>query len=132
MDKFYLISQNNNKGGMALKKFLYLTVGFVSGLINGILGTGGGTIVVPSIEALGTEVKKSHATAIAIILPITIVSAFFYIKQGIIDIKATLIVTVLGSFGALCGATILKKIPSKYLKILFGISMIFGGVKGLI
>ena len=79
-----------------MKKFMFFTIGLVAGLVNGILGTGGGTIVVPSIELLGVDTKKSHSTAIAIILPITAVSAFFYFRQGNIDLKSTVIVSIAG------------------------------------
>ncbi len=112
-----------------MKKYAFYIIGIVSGFINGILGTGGGTVVVPSIEWLGVDAKKSHSTAIAIILPITAVSAFFYFKQGNIDLNATVILAIAGGVGGVVGAKFLKKIPSSYLKILFGISMIAGGIK---
>ena len=112
-----------------MKKYAFYIIGIFAGFVNGILGTGGGTIVVPSIEWLGVNAKKSHSTAIAIILPITAVSAFFYFRQGNIDIKSTLILAAAGCVGAIIGAKFLKKIPSSYLKIIFGISMIVGGIK---
>lgn len=115
-----------------MKKTIFYIIGLVSGFVNGILGTGGGTVVVPSIELLGVDAKKSHSTAIAVILPITAVSAFFYFRQGNIDLKSTLIVSAAGCAGAIIGAKFLKKIPSHYLKILFGASMIAGGIKGLL
>lgn len=115
-----------------MKKTIFYIIGLVSGFVNGILGTGGGTVVVPSIELLGVDAKKSHSTAIAVILPITAVSAFFYFRQGNIDFKSTLIVSAAGCAGAIIGAKFLKKIPSNYLKILFGASMIAGGIKGLL
>lgn len=115
-----------------MKNFLFFITGLVSGFVNGILGTGGGTVVVPSIELLGVDTKKSHSTAIAVILPITAVSAFMYFKQGNIDLKSTVILSVCGCVGGVIGAKFLKKIPSHYLKILFGASMIFGGIKGLL
>ena len=115
-----------------MKKYAFYIVGIFSGFINGILGTGGGTVVVPCIEWLGTDTKKSHSTAIAIILPITAVSAFLYIRQGNIDIKSTVILSVSGCIGAIIGAKFLKKIPSHYLKIIFGISMVAGGIKGFL
>lgn len=113
-----------------MKKYAFYIIGIFSGFINGILGTGGGTVVVPCIEWLGVDTKKSHSTAIAVILPITLVSAFFYFKQGNIDLKSTVILSVSGCAGAVLGAKFLKKIPSAYLKILFGISMVAGGIKG--
>lgn len=112
-----------------MKKYAFYIIGIFSGFVNGILGTGGGTVVVPCIEWLGTDTKKSHSTAIAIILPITVVSAFFYLKQGNVDIKSTIILSVSGCAGAVLGAKFLKKIPPAYLKITFGISMIAGGIK---
>ena len=70
-----------------MKNFLFLLTGLISGLVNGMLGTGGGTITVPAIQRLGVDTKKSHATAIAVILPLTIVSVFFYFRQGHTDLK---------------------------------------------
>ena len=112
-----------------MKKYAFYIIGIISGFVNGLLGSGGGTVVVPSIELLGVDAKKSHSTAIAIILPVTLVSAYFYFRQGNIDIKSTLILSASGCAGAVLGAKFLKKIPSAYLKILFGISMIAGGIK---
>ncbi len=112
-----------------MKKYAFYIVGIFSGFVNGILGTGGGTVAVPCMEWLGVDTKKSHSTAIAIILPITAVSAFFYVRQGNVDLNATVILSVSGCIGAITGAKFLKKIPASYLKILFGISMIAGGIK---
>ena len=115
-----------------MKKYAFYIVGIFSGVINGILGTGGGTVVVPCIEWLGMDIKKSHSTAIAIILPITIISSFFYLQQGHVDIKSTITLAISGCAGAILGAKFLKKIPTAYLKIAFGISMIAGGIKTFI
>ena len=115
-----------------MKNIVFFAIGLVSGFVNGILGTGGGTVVVPSIELLGVDAKKSHSTAIAVILPITSLSAFMYFKQGNVDLKSTVILSVCGCIGGIIGAKFLKKIPSHYLKILFGVSMIAGGIKGLL
>lgn len=112
-----------------MKKYAFYFIGIISGFINGLLGTGGGTVVVPAIELLGVDTKKSHATTISVILPITLVSAYFYFSQGNIDLKSTLILSASGCVGSVLGAKFLKKIPSAYLKILFGISMIAGGIK---
>lgn len=112
-----------------MKKYAFYIIGIISGFVNGILGTGGGTVTVPAIEWLGVDTKKSHSTAIAIILPITAVSAFFYFRQGNIDLNATVVLAITGAIGGVLGAKFLKKIPSAYLKIIFGISMIAGGIK---
>lgn len=115
-----------------MKKFLFLMLGFVTGFINGLLGTGGGSFFVPCIEKLGVDEKTAHATAISVILPITAVSVFFYHKYQSTDISSALILCVSGSLGSVTGAKLLKKIPSVFLKILFGTTLIFGGIKGIL
>lgn len=49
-------------------------IGFLTGIINGLFGSGGGTIIVPALVFLiGMEDFKAHATAISIILPLSII-----------------------------------------------------------
>lgn len=112
-----------------MKNFLFLLTGLISGLVNGMLGTGGGTITVPAIQRLGVDTKKSHATAIAVILPLTIVSVFFYFRQGHTDLKSAVIVSIAGAAGSVAGAKFLRKIPAAFLKMLFGAAMIIMGIR---
>ena len=46
------------------KKWWGTLGGFGAGVINGLLGAGGGMVVVPLLSALGARGKKSHATAL--------------------------------------------------------------------
>ena len=114
------------------KKIIFFAFGVVSGVLNGLLGTGGGTVVVPVLEYFGKlPVQKAHATAISIILPISAVSSYFYLKQGDIRLKAVLIISVAGIVGGLVGARFLKKLSPKITKRIFSVSMIILGVRML-
>lgn len=117
---------------IGIKKLKLYLIGLAGGFVNGILGTGGGCVIVPLTEFMGVDVKKSHSTAIAVILPITAVSSVFYLLRGNTDLKTTFVISVSGCAGAVFGAKFLKKIPSGYLKILFGISMVAGGIRGIL
>ena len=64
---------------MKSKKLWGTLGGFGAGLLNGLLGAGGGMVVVPLLSALGTAGKKSHATALAVIVPLSVVSAVLYL-----------------------------------------------------
>ena len=59
---------------MGKSSFKLYLLGFITGLINGVFGSGGGMIIVPALVFLvGLEDYKAHATAISIILPISII-----------------------------------------------------------
>ena len=49
--------------------------GGVTGLLNGLFGSGGGMVAVPLLEHGGLEPARAHATSIAVILPLTALSA---------------------------------------------------------
>lgn len=114
-----------------MKKVITAIVGLAVGVINGMLGTGGGTLVVPYLEKIGVDAQKSHATAISVILPLTIVSTFFYVRAGTVDIKSTAILAASGMAGGFVGAKLLNKIPRRVLQAVFGASMVYMGVRML-
>lgn len=111
----------------------YAVVGLAVGICNGLFGSGGGTIAVPFMEKLlGVEEHKAHATAIAIILPLTLISAGLYIYRGFFDFTLSWQTSLGGVAGALIGAYLLRKIPSGWLKKLFGVFIIFSAVRMVI
>ncbi len=105
-----------------IKKYnRHIIIGLISGLLNGLFGAGGGSIVVPAmVKFLDIEQKKAHATAILIILVMSAISSFFYIRNGYFDFGLWLPVTIGGCVGGMVGAKVLDKISVKWLKIIFG------------
>lgn len=106
--------------------------GVCIGLINGILGAGGGMLAVPMLKKIGFTQKQSHTNAIAIILPITIVSAIVYLLKGLVTFGDAVIYMPTGLLGAVTGTYLLKKISSKWLKNIFALLMIYAGVRLLL
>ncbi len=105
-------------------------IGFATGILNGLFGAGGGSVVVPAMERfLGIDERKSHATAIAIILMMSLVSSFIYVRQGYFDFKLWLLTSIGGLLGGFLGAKFLGKIPKKWLKIGFGAVIIVTAAK---
>ena len=112
-----------------MRKFF---TGVLCGIFNGLLGAGGGVVAVLSLRKfLGVETHKSHATAVAIMLPLTIVSAAIYLSGSQIDIKTAAWVTTGGVIGGLAGAKLLKKISANALHKIFGGIMIFAAIRML-
>ena len=113
-----------------LKKIL---VGFLAGLISGFFTAGGGLILVPAfVYILKMNEKTSRATSILCILPMVIVTAIFYNNSHFINWNIALKCALGGVIGAILGTKLLKKIPDKYLKITFIISLLYAGVNLII
>ena len=112
------------------QKIKYGILGFIAGILNGIFGAGGGLLVVPMLQSQDIEPKKAHATSIAIILPLSLISAGMYLFSGVsMDWGQLGIVVPLGLVGAVLGSLLLAKMQNKLLKKLFGIIMIVSAVR---
>ncbi len=111
------------------RNLLIASVGAGIGLVNGILGAGGGMLAVPFLKKLGFSQKESHTNAIAIILPITVISAFIYLFKDYTDLNEAFIYMPTGLLGAFIGTYLLRKISPVWLKRIFGALMIYAGIR---
>ncbi len=108
----------------------YILIGIAAGVANGLFGSGGGTIAVPAmVFLLDADEHKAHATALLIILPLTLVSAYFYLSHNYVDWNITWKAMVGGVVGGAIGAFLLNKCPSNILRKIFGIFMILAAIR---
>ncbi|MFA7533089.1 MAG: sulfite exporter TauE/SafE family protein [Tissierellaceae bacterium] len=115
---------------MDKKKIKLISIGLITGLINGLFGSGGGTIVVPSLVfIIGMEDYKAHATAISIILPLSIISTMVYLTNGSIPFNIAVPVSIGGVLGSYIGAKLLNKIPVNILRKVFGTVIIYTAIR---
>ncbi|MEG0615182.1 MAG: sulfite exporter TauE/SafE family protein [Oscillospiraceae bacterium] len=117
---------------IAIKKFYFYIVGAVVGLANGLFGSGGGIIAVPMLQKGGIETKKSHATSLAIMLPLSIISAAIYGISGKFELKDALLYMPLGLLGAIIGGFLLKRISTIVLKRIFGGILVVSSIRLLL
>ena len=105
-------------------------IGIVSGFLNGMFGSGAGLAAVPLLEGfLKTEPKKAHATSIAIILPLSVLSVFLYHTNGHLNFVEALKYVPFGIIGALVGSFALKKFSNKFIKKTFAVLLIFAAIR---
>lgn len=110
-----------------MKNIKNILWGIPIGFINGFFGSGGGVIAVLVLKKfLKVDDKRAHASALAIILPLSCASLFIY-KNAQVDFHIVLLCAIGGILGSIVGAKLLNKIPKKWLKIIFGAVMIISG-----
>jgi len=103
--------------------------GALVGILNGMLGAGGGMLVVPMLKKLGLEQTRAHATAVAVIFPLSILSAGAYLLLGHFELGQAAAYLLPGAAGALAGGLLLSKIPAKWLRKIFACFMIWAGIR---
>lgn len=114
-----------------------MAVGFAAGIINGLLGAGGGIIITYCLSYLAGKKNESgndiFANALITMLPVSLVSSVIYFVKGHIapDVKMAYFI-VPAALGGLCGALLLKKLKFRTVKILFTAIVIYSGFSMLL
>lgn len=109
-----------------IKKLLY---GTLIGVVNIMLGAGGGMLTVPFYKKIGMSQKEAQINAVATILPVSIVSAYIYIQNGDVKISDAYVYLIPGLVGSIAGTFFIKRISNKTLTIIFAGFMIWAGTR---
>ncbi len=107
-----------------LKSILF---GVGIGGANALFGGGGGMLAVPALRAMGHEEKRAHATAIAVILPVSVLSFLWYLLGGLYDVNVLLPTAAGTVLGGLLGAKLLGALPQKAVTVVFAVLQAFAG-----
>lgn len=101
-------------------------------LLVGFFASGGGLILVPAfVYFLNLEDKKARGTSVFCILPMVIASSIFYYKDNYINWEIGIKCAIGGIIGGIIGAKLLKKLPTKYVRIAFTVFLIYVAFKML-
>ena len=107
--------------------------GAAAGAANGFWGAGGGMLLVPIlIRWAGIEERKAFATSVAVIFPLCAVSSVIYLFRTVISFSVLLPYLIGGFLGGAAGGFALKKLPVGLLRRIFGLLIIYGGIRSLI
>ncbi|BAY47464.1 hypothetical protein NIES4073_45020 [Kalymmatonema gypsitolerans NIES-4073] len=113
-----------------------LLIGLAAGVAGGMFGIGGGAIMVPAMVLLiGMDQKFATGTSIAAqILPIGILAAIVYYRNGNVNIKYAVFIAIGLIVGNLFGALFANQpfISSETMKKLYGIFLLLIGLRYLL
>jgi len=127
----------NKKAQLLMSPLLIqlLIIGLVAGVAGGMFGIGGGAIMVPAMVLLmGMDQKFATGTSVAAqILPIGILAAIVYYRNGNLNIKHAVIIAVGLIVGNFFGALFANQpyISSETMKKLYGIFLFVIGARYL-
>lgn len=111
-----------------MKKKLFSLWGIVAGFLNGLLGAGGGMAVVPILQTK-IDLRQSHATCVAIILPMCIVSTVIYLINGTVTFFDAAPFLIWGVIGAFIGTVFLAKFKPIIIRKIFAILMLWAAYR---
>ena len=97
--------------------------GAAAGLVNGFFGAGGGMVLVPLL------IRFAGLEDIAIILPMCLVTLGVYWTQQIFPFAQSLPYLIGGLLGGLAGGILFRKVTAQVLHKLFGILILWGGLR---
>jgi len=112
---------------------LLLAIGLAAGMLSGLVGVGGGIIIVPALVfLLGFSQKMAQGTSLGLLLlPVGILGAIQYYKQGYIDFRIVGIISLAFIFGSYFGSKIAMTLSQETVKKIFACLMILIAVKML-
>jgi uncharacterized membrane protein YfcA len=117
---------------MSITVFIILVlIGLVAGTLSGLIGIGGAIIIIPSlILFLGMNQYDAQGTSLAtMLLPIGLLAALNYYKEGALNIKYAAIIAVAFFLGGWLGSKIALDIPQTVLRKVFAITLFVIAVK---
>lgn len=95
-------------------------VGVAAGVLSGLFGIGGGTIIVPALVLwLGMPQRLATGTSVAAILPTSVVGSIIYGVQGNVDWIAALCLAAGIVAGAQLGSYLLARLPAGGIQWVF-------------
>ena len=107
-----------------------LLTGAAAGFVCGLFGAGGGMVLIPLlIRFCHMDTRTSFASALSVMLPITIVSlSILYFTTGI-PFRDALPYLFGGTIGGVLAGIFYKKIPTTLLRRVMGILILWGGIR---
>jgi hypothetical protein len=107
----------------------YDLTGLLGGLLSGLLGIGGGTVMVPLLVLWsGRAQRDAHAMSLAAIVPISLAAVVVYGGAGQVDVADAAALCLGSIVGARAGARLLARAPERALKAAFGVFMLIAAV----
>lgn len=96
-----------------------LFLGVAVGMLSGVFGIGGGTILVPALLFMGYDIKVAVGISVVQMVFSSIYGSYLNLQKGTLDIKMVLMIGFGGFAGALLSPYIIMSLSSQTLEAIF-------------
>jgi uncharacterized membrane protein YfcA len=97
-----------------------IAIGFVAGIVAGLLGVGGGILFVPALALLLDKSQlHAEATSLLAIIPVAIVGAWRQAGYGNVRLGDALVIGALSPLGVVTGAVVANNVSDRALELGF-------------
>lgn len=111
--------------GSARSIIVLIVVGMLVGVLSGMFGIGGGTVIVPAFVWLGLSQRNAAATSTLAIVPTSISGVVSYATGGHVDWLAAVLLFCGMFVGGQIGSWLLSRLPELVLRWIFVAFLVF-------
>lgn len=105
-------------------------LGLFGGVLSGLLGIGGGVVMVPlMVLVLGMAQHIAQGVSMLVIIPTALVAIWHFHKDKLVNYRMAALLAAGAVCGALISANFVHYIPAADLKKLFGVFVIYTGIR---
>jgi len=106
-----------------------LGIGFVSGVLSGMFGIGGGIITTPALRLiLGAPALIAVGTPLPVIIPAAITGAISYARRGLADVRTGVTIGLVGSGFAVAGALLATRAGGRIVLVATAVLILYVAV----
>jgi len=117
------------RGGVRVSLWMILAVAFLTGLLSGFLGVGGGFIRMPALFYLiGVPVPVAVGTDLFEIVFSGGIGSFLYAIDGAVDLAIVAPLLAGSALGARMGAAATSLVEESEIKVYFGVMLLLGAI----
>ena len=111
--------------GSARSIIVLIVVGMLVGVLSGMFGIGGGTVIVPALVWLGLSQRNAAATSTLAIVPTSLSGVVSYATGGHVDWLAAVLLFCGMFVGGQIGSWLLSRLPELVLRWIFVAFLVF-------
>ena len=105
---------------------LVFTGSFLAGLLGALTGLGGGVVLVPLLTLVfHVDLRYAIGASLISVIATSSGAAAAYVREGFSNVRIGMFLEVATTFGAIFGAFLATRVPTRALAIIFGVVLLY-------